>query len=299
MLIGHLAALFTIFIWGITFISTKILLANLTAEEILFIRFLLGYLALWCLCPRILSLQPVRTEATFCLAGFFGVTLYFLLENIALNYTSASNVSVIVTTAPFFTVLVDWGCFGGMRPGVCFFGGFLLATTGIILLSWPEAGFVAAPLGDFLALMAAFSWAFYSCFTARLSRLSLGSLLTTRRVFFWGLLLMGPVFLVTGWGATAATLLTLQSLGNLLFLGVGASAICFAIWTFALVRLGTGRASFYIYLVPVVTVLCAHLILHERITSLMLAGMALVIMGVAISGLKKIPFRRRWKGEAV
>ncbi|NLB29096.1 MAG: EamA family transporter, partial [Clostridiales bacterium] len=43
--LGHLLALFTIFIWGISFISTKILLREFTTIEIFFTRFLIGYIA--------------------------------------------------------------------------------------------------------------------------------------------------------------------------------------------------------------------------------------------------------------
>ena len=41
---GHLAALFTILVWGTTFISTKVLLADFQPVEILFFRFVLGLL---------------------------------------------------------------------------------------------------------------------------------------------------------------------------------------------------------------------------------------------------------------
>ena len=47
---GHLAALFTILIWGTTFISTKVLLADFAPAEILFYRFVIGYLALLAAC---------------------------------------------------------------------------------------------------------------------------------------------------------------------------------------------------------------------------------------------------------
>lgn len=43
---GHLAAFITILIWGTTFISTKVLLKTFSPVEILFIRFVMGYLAL-------------------------------------------------------------------------------------------------------------------------------------------------------------------------------------------------------------------------------------------------------------
>lgn len=62
---GHAAALLTILIWGVTFISTKILLTAFTPIEILFIRFLIGYLALWLVCPRRLVLKGFRQEGWF------------------------------------------------------------------------------------------------------------------------------------------------------------------------------------------------------------------------------------------
>lgn len=88
---GHLAAFVTILIWGTTFISTKVLLRTFSPVEILFIRFVMGYLALWLVCPRSLRLSSARQEALYAAAGFCGVAMYYLLENIALTYTLASN----------------------------------------------------------------------------------------------------------------------------------------------------------------------------------------------------------------
>lgn len=287
-LIAHLGALFTVILWGITFISTKILLVDFSAQEILWIRFLLGWLTLWLLCPHFLPFQDMRVELLFALAGFFGVTLYFLLENIALVHSSASNVGVIVSTAPFFTALVSWLCFKGNRPGTMFFCGFLLAIAGIALISFQDTTININPTGDMLALLAALAWAFYSEITRKLSCLNFGTLRTTRRIFFWGLLLMLPVFALTGWHASRAHLLAWPNLLNLLFLGIGASALCFAIWTYCLDILGTAKASAYIYLVPVVTVLAAAWLLDETITPLMATGMVLVIVGLILS-------EARWK----
>ena len=49
---GHLCAFLTIFIWGTTFISTKILLTDMTPLQILFTRFVIGYLTLWIMYPH-------------------------------------------------------------------------------------------------------------------------------------------------------------------------------------------------------------------------------------------------------
>ncbi len=79
---GHIAAIVTILIWGTTFISTKILLADFTPMEILFYRFLMGFIALILVRPKIIPFKNWRQELLFVGAGLFGVTLYFLLENI-------------------------------------------------------------------------------------------------------------------------------------------------------------------------------------------------------------------------
>ena len=100
---GHLSALFTIVLWGTTFISTKILLTDLQPVEILFCRFVMGLAALFLAAPRRLKGVTRTQELTFAAAGLCGICLYYLLENIALTYTLASNVSIIVAAAPIFT----------------------------------------------------------------------------------------------------------------------------------------------------------------------------------------------------
>lgn len=94
--IGHLLAFITIFIWGITYIATKVLLDSFTPVQILFIRFVIGILALFIACPHVLKLKDKKQEIIFMGAGLTGVTLYYLLENISLKYTMASNVGVII-----------------------------------------------------------------------------------------------------------------------------------------------------------------------------------------------------------
>ena len=146
---GHLAALLTIAIWGTTFISTKVLLEDFRPVEILFIRFLMGYLALWIACPRRLRGATRRQEGSFALAGLCGVCLYYLLENIALTYTMASNVGVIISVSPCFTALLTHFLMRGedrLRP--TFFEGFAVAMAGICLISFNGSALALDLRGD-------------------------------------------------------------------------------------------------------------------------------------------------------
>ena len=135
--IGHLSALLTIIIWGTTFISTKILLVDFQPVEILFFRFIMGLLILMLVYPHRLKGTTPGQEMTFVAAGLCGICMYYLLENIALTYTLASNVGVIISVAPFFTAILTHLFLKEdekLRPN--FFVGFVVAMAGIFLISF-------------------------------------------------------------------------------------------------------------------------------------------------------------------
>ena len=264
---GHLAALLTIVIWGTTFISTKVLLVDFQPVEILFIRFMMGFLALLAVCPRRLQGVTRRQEGLFALAGLCGVCLYYLLENIALTYTMASNVGVIISVSPCFTALLTHFLMRGeerLRP--TFFAGFAVAMAGICLISFNGSALELDLRGDLLALLAAFVWACYALLSRKISALGHPTVLTTRRTFFYGLAFMLPALMVSGVRLELTRLTAPVNLGNLLFLGLGASALCFVTWNFAVKALGAVKTSVYIYLVPVITVAASVLILREPFT---------------------------------
>lgn len=284
---GHLAALLTIMIWGTTFISTKVLLTGFLPVEILFFRFVMGLLALLAVCPRRLKGTTARQEFAFAAAGLCGVCLYYLLENIALTYTMASNVGVIISVAPFFTALLSHLFLHQdekLRPG--FFLGFAVAMAGIILISFNGSSLQFGPTGDLLALLAAFLWACYSILTKKISSYGYPTILTTRRIFFYGILFMVPAlfFFDFQWDLTRFT--NPVYLLNILFLGLGASALCFVTWNFAVKRLGAVRTSIYIYMVPVITLIASVLILHEPFTWMTGVGMFLTLAGLLLSEYK-------------
>ena len=225
---GHLFALLTIMIWGTTFISTKVLLKDFQPVEILFLRFCLGFIALLAACPRRLKKLTGRQELTLALAGLCGVCLYYLLENIALTFTMASNVGVIISVAPFFTVILSRFFLkqeGKLRLG--FFAGFILAMAGITLISFNGSSFELNPKGDLLALLAAFVWACYSILTRKISEYGCNTILTTRRIFFYGILFMVPALFLFDFSPDLTQLADPVCLINFLFLGLGAYAMFF------------------------------------------------------------------------
>lgn len=284
---GHLFALITIFIWGTTFISTKILLEAFSPIEILFLRFTIGFVVLLAVYPHRLKIKEKKQEPYFAAAGLCGVTLYYLLENIALTYTFASNVGVIISVAPFFTAIFAHLFLDGEKLRAQFFIGFAVAVVGIFLISFNgSSNLQLNPLGDILAVLAAVVWAAYSILTKKISGFHYNTIQSTRRIFFYGLMFMIPALFIFGFKPNIHQMTQPVNLFNILFLGLGASALCFVTWNSAVKILGAVKTSAYIYMVPVITVVTSVIVLSETITGIMVFGILLTLAGLFISELK-------------
>lgn len=285
--LGHAAALMTILIWGTTFVSTKVLLRDFTPVTVLFTRFVIGYAFLWCL-KRGSSILRLEKEFLFAGAGLTGVTLYFLLENIALTYTFASNVGIIVAVVPFFTALLAHFLLKGEGFSRRFFLGFAAAFTGIFLIM-ANGAFVLElnPAGDILALGAAFVWAAYSILMKKIGVNTSNMIICTRRIFFYGIALMIPALWLLPANMDWHLMVKPVNAFNLLYLGLFASALCFLTWNRVVEILGAVKSSIYIYMVPVVAVLASAIILGERLTWISLTGILLTLCGVTISEYRK------------
>lgn len=298
---GLLLAVPTIIFWGVTFVNTKALLNDFSAFEILFIRFVMAYAALWCIKPRRLATKSWREEASYALLGLTGVTAYQFLENCALHMTNASNVSILVSICPVTTALLSQLLLGERALSIRFVCGFVLAMTGIVMVCLNGVyAFLFHPAGDALALAAALSWSFYSVLVTRTTARGVDVMLMTRRTFFWAILFMLPLFavgLLPGGesfaggsfavdfspSANAARFARPMNLVNLCFLGFLASALCFAMWNGACSLLGTVRATIGIYTLPVITIIAAWAFLGERLTAMGAIGAVLTLAGVVLS----------------
>lgn len=294
----HLIALFTVFAWGLTFVSTKVLLNNFTPLWILLIRFVIGFICLCILRPHILKLRDRKHEWLFVLAGATGIAAYYLLENIALVFTTATAVGVIVAASPIFTtiLLALLGVKGALN--VRFFIGSLLAMGGLVLVGIGSdlegilggMASVEALAGDGMALAAGLVWAVYSITIKRISDLGYETIAVTKRTFIWGLVFMIPAAILFGGEAPSLEVLGQPvNIANLAFLGVVASAACFATWGIAVKDLGPIMSTTYIYLVPAITAVASIIMLGEPLSAFIVMGIVLTIAGLNVTTLAERP----------
>ena len=286
--LGHVLALAVSAVWGTTYISTKVLLTEFHPVEILIFRFLLAWAILFLCSPKPLLPKNLRSELPFLCCGLTGLTFYSILENYALQFSLASTVGLIIAAAPMFTALLLWLSRRSRRPGGAFFLGFALAMAGIALISLAEGeSFDCDPIGVFLSLAAAVCWGGYGvCLEWAQAKSEFNDLQITRKIFFWGLLFTLPFLWINHLSLDLSRFSNLTLLGNTVYLGVGASALCFLAWNKATALIGSVATNVYLYLMPVITVAASALILGEPVTALTLAAIALILAGLALSQYK-------------
>lgn len=289
----HLVAFLVVAIWGSTFVFTKmLLLAGLTPAQIFTLRFIIAYVLLlgYELVFKRSSFQlfssSKKDELLMLLLGITGGSVYFLTENAAMLYTTATNTSLIVCSCPLFAMLLvalvyrqsehftKTQVFGSVMACI---GMAVVVLNGHFVLH-------LSPLGDTLAFCACLCWAVYSLLikpaTERYS-----TLFITRKVFLYGLLTMIPYYLfypdeVSLFFHLSSLLNPPSILFNLLFLGVIASMGCFLVWNWVIHKLGTVVATNWVYFNPITTIIFAWWLLHEQITPWFLLGTFCILAGM-------------------
>lgn len=291
--IYHIVAFLVVAVWGSTFVFTKLLLLNgLSAAQIFTLRFIIAYVLLLLFSMTRKSFRwmthTVKDELLMLALGVSGGSLYFITENSAMNYTTTTNTSLFVCLCPLFAALLIAAFYKSERLHGIQIVGTLMAALGVAVVVL-NGHFVLhlSPKGDALAFAACLCWAVYSLLMIPAGK-RYDTIFITRKVFFYGLLSMIPYFLLWPEFPPMSTILRLDILGNLLFLGCVASMVCFVAWNWAIKKLGAMTATNYVYFNPVTTVLFAWIILHEQITVYFLIGTVLILAGMYLADKKKV-----------
>jgi drug/metabolite transporter (DMT)-like permease len=283
----HVLAVITIAIWGVTFVNTKVLLQQgLQPMEIFLLRFIVAYLCIWTISPKRIKSQSWKDEARFFILGLVGGTVYFVAENTAIGLTYVNNVAFIVCTAPLITMLLAILFTKSVKATVPLIVGSLTALVGVGMVVY-NGHFVLRlnPLGDMLALASAFSWAIYSLVIKKVSS-RYSATFITRKVFFYGILTVIPLFILKPWQFPLERLFLPVVWMNLLFLSVVASFLCFLWWSVSVKKIGAISTSNYVYLNPITTIIASALFLQEPMTLMAYAGSSLILAGVFIANRK-------------
>lgn len=271
-------------IWGISFIATKVAVAEAPPAVIIWLRFTMGLVILffYLLLRRELTLPPVKELFYLALLGFIGISLHHWLQSTGLVTAKASTTSWLIATTPIFMALLAW-MFLREKITLTALCGILLATMGVLLVV--SNGDITTVLngefgsiGNLLVLLSAFNWAVFSV----LSRPALEKYSALFVLFYatlFGILFSSIHFVsISGW----MYINKLSSAGWLAvaFLGIASSFLAYTYWYDGLQIIGATQSGVFIYMEPLVSLVVAAIVLNEAVTPAALLGGSLILLGV-------------------
>lgn len=284
--VSYLSILGALIIWSSSFVAIKIAYETYPPITLGATRFVAATLILGAL--TLLPKNRVRLEKKDILpvavSGLMGITLYAVLQNIAMQWTSASSATLIIASYPIITLLLETLIYKTKLNAVKVIG-ILIAIGGVVILSYvkAEARQQNELLGIVLLIVAGIAWAFYNFLTKKvINRYPSISLLFYQTLF--GTLFMLPLSLFERAQWQAPTLMTFSMM---LFLGVFCSVIAFLLYNLGLKKLSPSSVTSMLNLVPIFGVFFSWLLLGERVTLQKVIGGAIVILGVMLS-LRKL-----------
>lgn len=272
--------------WGLSFISTKVVLNEMPPVSIAFFRQIIatGTLLVWALSARNFVKPTLKELLAIAVTGFFGIVLYFIFENFGLQYTTAANASMIVAAVPVFTYFTEAVFFKLKITWKMFFCLFLsvIGVYFIISIGGRLDFSTASFKGNILVIGAMICWVIYVILNGRLTqKFSSVHLILLQSAA--SILLFIPFIVpeIPQWKQ-----LTSIALFNLFYLGVFCSAFSYFFYVYGVKRIGPTMSAAFLNLIPVVTVSAGFLILHEKIAPFQILGMVLVILSLYILNLQ-------------
>jgi drug/metabolite transporter (DMT)-like permease len=221
--------------------------------------------------------------------GVLGIVCFNAFIYSGLHYTTAANALLLQASIPALVLVLDRMIFG-TRAGRLQIAGVVASTLGVVWIVFRgDASALSSlrlGLGDALVLCGVVVWALYTVLLRRKPAISASSFLLL--VFLIGALAMAPLA-VWEWRQGLAVDWSPRVLAAFAYVGVFPSVLAYFIYNTATARLGAGRAGQAITLMPLFGALLSALLLGERLESYHLAGMTLILAGIAIAALASRP----------
>ncbi|KLV15235.1 EamA family transporter [Niallia circulans] len=283
--IYYLACISAVILWSGSFITTKLAYETFAPIQLGAGRTLIAALIIWIIRKITNSTEKIRNKdrKRLFLSGLLGITLYFTLENIGVQMTSASNAALIVASFPAITALLEFFLYRS-KPSLQKILGIFLAITGVAILTQIKVdGSNQSFWGNLILLGAGIVWACYNFVTKDITRKYSAMTITSYQMTV-GTLCFIPFLL---WEDEAWKMPNVISITSLLFLSIGCSVAAFILYNYGLKKLSASASVSLMNLVPVLGIVFSVFLLKEIVTLTQVIGGAIVIIGVILSSIQK------------
>ncbi len=282
---AHLAIIVAMIIWGSSFTYLKIAITAMHPMQVIFLRLLVGSLALLPFIFWLIKGVKYQTgDWKWLLAmALFEPCLYFVFEGMAMKYTSATQAGLVTSVLP---LMIAAGAWFFLREKVALrqWLGFSLAVTGVIWVSAQSSvttNAINPPLGNFLEFLAIISATGYTLLAKHLSHRYNPLFLTAMQTLL-GMLFFLPLAALQ----PMPTSFHSEAISAIIYMGLVVSLGGYGLYNLALSQLSATAASTYINLIPIFSLIFAMLVLNEVLNFQQWLACGVIFIGIAISQTK-------------
>ena len=269
-------------LFGLTFIATKYALQGLGVFQVVFGRYVLAFLVLTIIFRKkrkFFYIAPGDIKY-FLVLTFVEPVGYFILETFGIQFTSPSNVSLIIATIPVFAVI-----FASLmlkeKPSLLSVTGIIISILGVYFIVSLQASNPLASkplLGNILTLGAAITAGLYNSLARRLTQ-RYSPLTVTYYQTMVATIVFFPLSIIEFFVQDNFYIDGLI-IGNMIYLALGGSIFAYLLLNYSLSRLDVARVSIFSNFIPLVTIVMSYFLFNEMLKPFQLIGAVLVLFGI-------------------
>ena len=291
VLIGISLAVLATLIWSGNFIIARGVIKDIPPVTLAFYRWLSATIIIAPFAWKYFSteIKIIKQHILFfLLAAVTGVSMFNTFVYIAGHYSSAINMAILGTcSSPIMSVILA-RIFLKERIPLLRVIGMIICVCGILLLlskgNMENLLAFRFTKGDWWILAAAFTFAIYNT-SVRKKPARMHPVNFLFVIFLLGTIVLLPFYLYE-LNEKGGIAINAGNLSTILYLGLGASVICFLIWNKAIVALGSGRTALFGNLIPIFSSIEAVIIVHEQFTWIYVISMIIVFTGIVLSNIQ-------------
>ena len=225
--------------------------------------------------------------------GAWGTGLYNAFTYVGLQYTTATNGVMLNSAIPISIILLGWVVYRDTITRVQALG-TLVSLSGVLVILTRGDPRVIAELslnrGDLIVLVGMFFWAGYTIFL-RMKPAELPGLALLACCSVIGVALLLPFFLMEMLFWHGRVEFNAATVGAMLYLAIFPSFVGYVFWNRAVAEVGSNIAGIFVHLMPAFGSILAWIFLGERIFLFHVAGIALILAGIALTsrGRRVVP----------
>jgi len=291
--VGISLAVLAVIIWSGNFIIARGVIKQIPPVSLAFYRWLSASIIIFPFAMKQAAAEWKFVKQSWHYlfwASLSGITLFNTFVYIGAHYTTAINLALIGTTTSPIIAIILAKIFLKERIGLLKMGGIMLCIAGVLFLlargSLQNLVSLNFTKGDGWILLAALCFAVYNTMV-RKKPSTISSVNYLFVTFSFGTLLLLP-FYCWELNNNAAVTWNTNLILIILYLGAGASVICFLFWNIAVGKLGAGRTALFGNLIPIFSSAEAAILLDEEFTWIHVVSMLLVFGGIIMANWKAL-----------